>query len=296
MSHSVFLGLVTHPATRFTDAASETGLVHRLSAELAVRDAANVVEVCAENLYETRLLPLTKHEVLASIDAELSTEAEWRSYLNPSISRIQLAAFMGVRHLYRRLRLAPPWQREVSAAGAGARMLKRLVNIELAHLWLMRRAVETGSDWALLVEDDAFSDDVPAFAAALIDFMYERSASTQPSYVNVSASFTNERLRSHDLLIEVGAWNDDSDNPTRLLAAKRPFTNTVCAILYRTSFLAAFLEELESIPLSPVLPIDWKLNRALLNLIERGEIGEGDCWTLHPAPILQRSMHAPSAG
>jgi len=51
------------------------------------------------------------------------------------------------------------------------------------------------------------------------------------------------------------------------------------------------LDEFGVIPLSPVLPIDWKLNVALMNLVAAGKLGEGDCWQVDPAPFIQGSMH-----
>jgi hypothetical protein len=68
-------------------------------------------------------------------------------------------------------------------------------------------------------------------------------------------------------------------------------TNTVCAVLYRSTFLADLLPTLKDIPMEPIVPIDWKLNAALMQLVREGTIGDGDCFTLEPAPIRQSSMH-----
>jgi hypothetical protein len=43
--------------------------------------------------------------------------------------------------------------------------------------------------------------------------------------------------------------------------------------------------------MQPIIPIDWKLNAALMQLVQEGSIGDGDCFTLEPAPIRQSSMH-----
>ena len=80
--------------------------------------------------------------------------------------------------------------------------------------------------------------------------------------------------------------------PAQILSASKPVTNTVCAVLYRTSFLEELLTVLDSLPLSPVIPIDWKLNAALLQMHDSGALGAGDCWFLEPAPIVQRSMQS----
>jgi hypothetical protein len=284
---TVFLGLVTHRGSRFTASAGPDGLVHRLSDALTALGVPSVVSIHDDDHFDPALVPLTTAQVSASIDAELSLEQRWRVYVDPSVSHVALSAQMAARRAYRRARLAPPWRREVDATDAGARMLRRLVNIELAHLHLMRRAVASGARWTLIVEDDAHLNDPESFARSLALFIAERSTSAQPAYVNVSRSFDHETLGSNERLAPVGSWSDT----VRELAADRPLTNTVCAILYRQEFLKELLAQLDEIPIAPVLPIDWKVNAALLSMHAAGQIDSGDCWFLDPAPITQGSMH-----
>jgi hypothetical protein len=74
--------------------------------------------------------------------------------------------------------------------------------------------------------------------------------------------------------------------------ASRPITNTVCAILYSREFLTTLVQELEALPMEPVLSIDWKLNVALMNLFESNKLDGFECWWVEPAPIKQMSMHS----
>lgn len=289
MNPTVFLGLVTHRATRFPESQGETGLLAQIHQELQTRGVSSVVSVHDADHFDAALVPLTKAEVTASIVAELDLEQRWRIYVRPEKAGIPLTAFMGLRRLYRRIRLAPPWSSDAEASAPGAAMLRRLVNIELAHLHLMNQAMEQGAEWALIVEDDAQSSDPRAFADALADFISTHGSARQPRYVNVSRSFETDPLGIERHLTPDGEW----DAGTRILRADQPLTNTVCAILYRTDFLRELMPALESIPLSPVLPIDWKLNAALLDLNQRGSLGAGDCWFLDPGPLAQGSMHAP---
>lgn len=287
MHPSVFLGLVTHRGTRFPQAAGPQGLVAQVNSHLADLGVGSVVSIHEDDHHEASLVPLTRSSVTASINAELGLEQRWRSYVDPEASGTTLALIMGLRRAYRMLRLAPPWSSRTSATPAGARMLTRLVNIELAHLHLLHQAVESRATWALIVEDDATLGDPRAFATALVAFMSEHGADAQPDYVNVSRSFEDAELGIASHLTPVGAWS-----PTvRMLAADRPLTNTVCAILYRGTFLQDLVPALDAIPVQPVLPIDWKLNAALLALADAGRLGPGSCWFLDPGPIAQGSMH-----
>jgi hypothetical protein len=156
----------------------------------------------------------------------------------------------------------------------------------------MRQAINVNSEWALIVEDDASTEDVEAFADQLIRFTAEHAQQDKPKYVNVSESFNHAQLKSTHLLTRIDTWPLTTDSEGDVLSSRKPITNTVCAILYRTSFLVELVAEMDELPLSPVIPIDWKINRALMNLFAKGEIEDGDCWLISPAPLIQRSMHA----
>jgi hypothetical protein len=261
--------------------------VQRLSRALEDRGVQTIVSIHDEDHYSADLVPPTQAEVVASIEAELVLERKWRVYVDAKTAGPRLNTVMALRKAYRRSRLAPPWRRTSSATETGARMLRRLVNIELAHLRLMRDAMQCEAPWVLIVEDDAQLDDVDMFATALADFMESRSPDPQPVYVNVSRSFGHAALGLAGHLTPIGDWSPGVVQHS----ADRPLTNTVCAILYRGRFLATLLPAMDAISMSPVLPIDWKLNAALLELHDRGALGPGDCWFLDPGPITQGSMH-----
>lgn len=166
-------------------------------------------------------------------------------------------------------------------------MLKRLANIELAHLSLLRQAVQSEAPWALILEDDALAIDTHETADALARFLAQYTGEFQPKYVNVSESFSANTLGIRGLGKQVGVWAES----VSLQSMEKPVTNTVCAILYSRAFMLAVVDEFDSIPLKPVIPIDWKLNVAIMNLVEKGELLPGDCWQVDPAPFVQGSMH-----
>lgn len=281
----IFLGLITHRRTSYPESRGPRGLLDQLRASLERSGTQVQVSIHDADLYERHPVPLTNAEVRASIDAELNVEHQWRIHVNPRQSLTFLSIFMALRKRYRRLRLAPPWLASSEATASGARMLKRLINIEQAHMELMQEAVASNSNWSLIVEDDALLPNVEAFAQALLRFTHAQTPRSQPKYVNVSRSF-DDPLGISVHFTPIGQWDADS----RELAADRPLTNTVCAVLYRTDFLAELLRELRTIPSSPVLPIDWKINAAILALQDSGTLGSGDCWFVEPGPIYQGSM------
>ena len=166
-------------------------------------------------------------------------------------------------------------------------MLEHLANIELAHMALLQAALDSQANWALILEDDAIAFDIDDLAAQLDVYGRTWLAGEQPKYVNMSRSFETSQLNLSEPTTLVSGWGDKAE----VRSARVPFTNTVCAILYRREFLTDLLPELDRIPLEPIMPIDWKLNAALMQLSSTTRLSAGDCYEVNPAPIVQGSMH-----
>ena len=116
--------------------------------------------------------------------------------------------------------------------------------------------------------------------------------SGQPAYVNVSHSFSADELGIRHLLYPVPGVHWQGAANRTVMAARLPVTNTVCAIAYRGGFLEPLLAAFDQLPMEPIVPIDWKLNLALMALRDSDVLGDGDCWQVEPAPIVQMSMQA----
>jgi len=272
---SLCLGLVTHAGTRFPDADTDSGLVHRVAAEWADQDRRAQVVVCRDDMWTVQVIPLTGEEVAASTREELRVERQWREFLRGGKASPLDQAALTVRHAVRSYRRRQDPQR-------AAAMLRRLVNIELAHLKVMEAAVASGCDWSLIVEDDAAAGD--AFPGELMRFVDAVSSEAQPQVVSLSNSFAPRDLGIDHLLKRTTAV---AGLPWSLFQARLPVTNTVCATLYRTNFLRQLLRRLHAIDLRPVIPIDFKVNRALMAMSP--QIAEGDFWLAWPGPVTQRS-------
>lgn len=278
---SIFLGLVTYPGTRYPESSTENGLLQKLATELSLLGNDPTVGIQDHNLATEQGLTFTQQDVRESIHAELDTESRWRAYLNPQSNKLGIKLFMALRTVYRKIK---------NRNGKGQRMLLRLANIELAHLYLLQQALNTNSDWALIVEDDAKLNTPADLAKNLLNFIETQEPQEKPKYVNLSKSFSDSYLKTRGLLSPVARWNQGGEEPTRVYSSKKPFTNTVCAILYRRDFLVDLMDQFNQIPVKPVLPIDWKLNKAIMTMVERQQLGEGDFWLVEPGPIVQGSM------
>ncbi len=294
---SLFIGLVSHEKSRFAQNQGPEGLTQTLAARLADLGVTASWRVNTDDAYDPAALPIDGSVAWGSVSEELRLERRWQRYLaagqpEAGVTRLGQAGHMALRRLRAVSRYWRPWQSAGLSDSDAQRLVRRLINIEISHLTLMREGLASGSDWVLIIEDDASTLDLEDCAWGLLGLMdlEPSGAGSAPAYVNVSQSFTNAELGIEHLLTPVEGTSWAGSSPRALLAAARPVTNTVCAILYRSTFLRDLVAEMESLPMTPVVPIDWKLNIALMNMFESGSLRNGDCWNVTPGPMDQLSM------
>lgn len=295
-----FVGLVSHAGSRFAESQGPDGLTARLCREFESRGVSAKSLVNVDDAYRPELLAIDGRVVRRAVTAQIRLEARWSRYLrkgDPGVSgarggmhSIALAALTGARIAAGWLRYYRPWHGVTDEQTAGARMVRRLLNIEFSHASLMRAGLDSGARWVVILEDDAHSDDPRQLAENIQALLVAGADKQQPAYVNISQSFSNAEL-GVEYLLEPAAGFEWTGQPARqVLAASRPISNTVCAMLYRADFLGRFLERFDALPIEPVVPIDWKLNIVLMDMYDAGEIVAGDCWIVTPGPVDQRSM------
>lgn len=279
---ALFIGVVSHEGSRFAVSQGPDGLGEQLARALRDRGTDVTVQVNTADLHDPAAVPVSSRTVQESLTEQLHLDRRWAAYLAGSRGPAWWAQH-GLR-----------WMRRLdqSIRRPDPRMVERLLNIEFSHLDLLRTGLSSGATWVLVLEDDAASMDVDDCAAGLLGLM---ANAPQPAFVNVSESFTPAQLGIEHLLSEMPGTTWAGSVDRHVLGASRPVTNTVCAILYRSSFVTRLLAAWDALPLEPVVPIDWKLNLVLMGLFESGECGPGDCWQVDPGPIDQQSMHAEAA-
>ena len=277
---ALFIGVVSHEGSRFAVSQGPGGLAAVLAAQLRSLGQSVQVEVSTVDAYDPVQLPITRAMVRACLTAQVHLDRRWARYLGRARGPRWWATH-GLRWVRRAEQLVRP---------PGPKLVERLLNIEMAHFALLRSGLATGADWVLILEDDASSVEVVDCAAGLAWLMSSRADERQPAYVNISQSFALDELGISDLLTVAPDASWAGDAPRHILSSARPATNTVCAILYRGSFVRDLLAVTDALPMEPVVPIDWKLNLALMQMFSSGALGAGDCWFVDPAPIDQLSM------
>lgn len=276
---SIFIGLVSHEGSRFAESQGPDGLAMQLATSLQELGASTQVHINTANLLDTAQNPITEAMTQASLTAQLHLERTWARFLQRSMG-IRWWAIHGLR-----------WSRRTfqRIQSPGPDMTKRLLNIELSHRDLLQSGISSGSEWILVLEDDASSNNITDCAHGMLGLM--RDDLHRPRFVNISQSFTTSELGIDALLTAVPEVQWQGTQTRFVLQSYRPVTNTVCAILYRASFAQQLLATFDELPMEPVVPIDWKLNLALMAMYRNGYVKSGDCWLIDPAPIVQTSMH-----
>lgn len=289
---SLFIGVVSHQGSRFSVSQGPDGLGARIGQSLGARGVDTTVVVRTEDAHDENGLPLTTDVVRESLREKFRVERSWQNFLQEGgpesyLARLRRKAALGFWQVQQEATLLQPWRRRMAPTSGAVRSVRRLVNIELSHVALLHQAVTSGAEWALVLEDDAATSDINDCSDGLVGLMSEPDPT--PAYVNVSQSHTYAELGIQHLLSDAGVrWHGPV--PRRILRSSRPVTNTVCAILYRTSFAHRLLAEFDTLPMTPVVPIDWKLNLALMQMHGEGLLPEGSCWVVDPAPLDQLSM------
>jgi hypothetical protein len=277
-ANSVFIGLVSHSKSSFSQSQGHSGLCARLAQSFSDLGVESQVQVNTANLFDEEEFALTGAMARASVREEIRLESAWFRFLRRP-DRVS----QSLRLLGRWFRFWLDWR-----SNSRTEELRRLLNIEYSHADLYRKGAESGCDWVIILEDDAFTKDPEGLASGLVG-VFESSG--VPKMINLSISFSLSEIGVAHLLSPVADQRWTGSTSRVLFASALPATNTVCAIVYRADFMNDIITDFDSQPLGPVVPIDWKLNASLMRLWASGSIGAGECWFIEPGPILQISMH-----
>jgi len=156
---------------------------------------------------------------------------------------------------------------EYRKSGFGNR-ISRLLNINSNHTALMNEFLGTDCDSLLILEDDG-TGSVDEFKIMMTFLEKKKIFLSNPEwFLDISDSFSFEALGVEKLLSAEHKYElDIPDRSQSLYVAKKPFTNTCCALMYSRDFILSFTQDLNRSlrkDLSVGIPIDWILNHFLI--------------------------------
>jgi hypothetical protein len=276
----IFVGLVTHPESRFNGAGEAMAELNFVAGALGSAGHEVVSLVSDRDDYDSNQYPLNVSRRLTSAWKQAELETRWRRYV-ASGGRQSTPSTWDVERVLASARRClsavgiPKAGRDLSEAG-----LRRLINIDLSHLRLWSAAIHEEADVVLVMEDDA------RFDSSLNTAQFVEMLTTFPreglGFAVLSKSLSAQKLGLASHATVAGRVNAEHQYWVEMSPA---VTNTVCANAYSLAMARKLVDEIDSSGLFPVHPIDWRLNQFLMNT------SGVRCFWAEPAPFVQASMH-----
>ena len=281
----LFLGLVTHQKSAFNASGESVKALEELS--VLLQGAGLLVETLTSDRddYTSDNFPISTDSLKSAAKAQSQLERDWRLCL---ISRAgfaaptRLAKISTTHVLYLLMLLKRFMGAKGGSTSQAAKAYRRLINIDLSHRRILEEGLKSGASVILILEDDASELNVQQ-VQVLVDVI-GMASDLGVDFINLSESISLQDLGVTRILNRGETIARIHGN--QVTAMDTPVTNTVCANIYGSNFATLFVSYLSEDRLTPVIPIDWRLNQVLM------EHPDTRCWWVRPGLFLQRSMHA----
>lgn len=275
----VFLGLITHPRSSFNKEGRATRMLEQVAQGLDKLGVSNEYFVSDRNDYSAQAYPISRGTLLAAAQAQVKLEHEWRVFIAQS-SGLSPNKF-SEQYLYQGMRL----KRSVAALkgenSPAAKAYQRLINIDLSHHRVLTQGINAGAKAVVILEDDAsLTDPRRIDDLALVT---KKAHEVKTDFVSLSESISAPELGIERILKRGDSVEFNSD--CHVIELDTPVTNTVCANYYSREFAIKFQSHISPECLTPVKPIDWRLNEVML------ANPNTTCWWVQPGIFVQGSMH-----
>ncbi len=289
----LFVGLITYGGSTFNRHGEATHTIGRIEAAMAAQGLACTSLISDRDDYSADVFPITRSRLLSSALFQAWLEFRWRRYLArgraDSLSSLPrdaaVLAVMSARRLHSYLGFNPF---RAAARLPGARQVIRLLNIDLSHLRVYRAALQSDAVGVLVIEDDARLIDGEA-PFEVLQLLLSTLQADKSEFVNLSESISQAELGVSGIL---GAPKfPEGFEGIAIIACSRPVTNTVCANLFSRRFVEMLVSDIEKRGLFPVIPIDWRLNRMIMEEWKSGGLNSTICTWTTPGIFVQGSMH-----
>ena len=280
----LFLGLVTHRNSAFNSSGESTKALENLSLQLEGLGLIVETLISDRDEYSSENFPVSTDALKSAAKVQSQLERDWRLFL---ISQAGFpapirATKIAVTHalyqlmLFKRLRGT-----KGASTSQAAKAYRRLINIDLSHRRILEEGLKSGAPMVVVLEDDA--SELNSHQAQVLADVIRLARDQGVDFVNLSESISIDDLGVTRILKRGKIIASVHEN--QVIAMDTPVTNTVCANIYGSNFATLFASYLSEDRLTPVIPIDWRLNQVIM------EHPETRCWWTRPGLFLQRSMH-----
>jgi hypothetical protein len=276
----IFIGLVTHPHSRFNSGGQSSQRINELANSLSQLGINVVTLISDRNDFQSSGRVIGIVDRVKSAWKQVQIEKAWAKYVRESTGSGSLTRKHGA------IFYSGMFVKRAISYFFNSRLLERLANIDLSHLRVLKEGISSGADWVLIIEDDAqFADPVrtAGVLGTVLEFLGHPARSI---FVNLSESINTVELKVDGI---VSGCNSvlALTNGSELLEISPAISNTVCANMYSLDFAIEFARAIEVQGILPSVPIDWRLNQ----LIMEARVTTVECYWVKPGLFLQGSMH-----
>ena len=276
----IFIGLVTHPHSRFNVEGQSSQRIYELANVLSQLGINVVTLISDRNDFQSSGRVIGIGDRVRSAWKQVHIEKAWDKYVwvssgPDSLTRKHGAIFFSAMFVKR-----------ATSYLFNSRSLARLANIDLSHLRALKEGVASGADWVVIIEDDAQFADPVKTAGVLGTVLEYLGRPTGSIFVNLSESIDTVELKVDGIVTSGNSLLALADG-SELLEISPAISNTVCANMYSLNFASEFARAIEVQGILPSVPIDWRLNQ----LIMETRVTPVECYWVKPGIFLQGSMH-----
>lgn len=280
---NIFLALITHPNSKYLDESGQSVKYQELKEILNIDNELTYVRNQQTNYINDlnifkKLISLKNFiKLIFKVTIRIqvknkSLKSLFWSLINNTINSLNITKIIVKDVIFKRKNLDT--------------YINRQINISASHIKCFQEALKTNCKWAIVVEDDIFWTDQEKVRNG-IEFAINQMDELNLNILNLSESFHDielgiNNLRKYEIL-------HPTDN-IKLIKYKEINTNTSCATLYRISILNKVLTKMNNNKKDDIIPIDYKLNEALNELVKENAIQADSYGQVKPGLIIQLSL------
>jgi hypothetical protein len=276
----IFIGLVTHPHSRFNSEGQSAQRINELANSLSQLGINVATLISDRDDFQSSGREIGIVDRVKSAWSQVQIEKAWDEYVRDSTGSDPLTRKHGA------IFFSGMFVKRTISYLFNSHSLARLANIDLSHLRVLKEGIASGADWVLIIEDDAQFADPVGTAGVLGSALEFLGHPARSIFINLSESIDTVELRV-DGIVSAGNPVLALTNGSELLEISPAISNTVCANIYSLNFASEFARAIEVQGIFPSVPIDWRLNQ----LIMEARITPVECYWVKPGPFLQGSMH-----
>lgn len=276
----IFIGLVTHPHSRFNSEGQSSQRINELADSLSQLGINVVTLISDRDDFQSSGRVIGIGDRVRSAWKQVHIEKAWHKYVRDSTGSDSLTRKHGA------IFFSGMFVKRTISYLFNTSTITRLANIDLSHLRVLTEGVASGSDWVLIIEDDAQFADPVKTAGVLGNVLEFLGHPARGIFVNLSESIDTVELRVNGI-VSGGNSVLALTNGSELLEISPAISNTVCANIYSLDFASEFASAIEVQGILPSVPIDWRLNQ----LIMETRVTPVECYWVKPGLFLQGSMH-----